>query len=75
MSVAIDMRPGLARALMPRLTGRMFVHPVFDYLLIGGGLSLLVSALVLWRGSSITFSNEFMAYIFLLSNSACYINN
>jgi hypothetical protein len=75
MSVAIDMRPGFAGALMPRLTGRMFVHPVFDYLLIGGGLSLLVSALVLWRGSSITFSNEFMAYIFLLSNSAHFASS
>jgi hypothetical protein len=76
MSVAIDMRPGFARALMPRLTGRMFVHPVFDYLLIGGGLSLLVSAIVLWRGGAlIAFSNEFMAYILVLSNTAHFASS
>lgn len=34
--------------LTSSLLGKSFVHPVFDYLLIGGGLSLLVAALVAW---------------------------
>src|SRR2546427_12186954 len=32
--------------LFTTLTGRCFVHPLLDYLLIGGGLSLLVTAIV-----------------------------
>ena len=30
--------------------GRAFIHPVFDALIIGGGLSLLVTALLAWGG-------------------------
>ena len=30
--------------------GRAFVHPVFDTLIIGGGLSILVTALLSWGG-------------------------
>ncbi len=33
--------------------GRTFVHPAFDYLVVGGGLSLPVAALVLAHGVSI----------------------
>ena len=29
------------------MLGRCFVHPVFDYALIGGGLSLIVTAIAL----------------------------
>lgn len=39
---------------MARLgVGRMFVHPAFDYLVVGGGLSLPVVALVLFHGVSL----------------------
>lgn len=34
------------RGLPNALLGRMFVHPAFDYMLIGGGLSLVVAAFV-----------------------------
>ncbi len=34
-------------ALGPALLGRDFVNPLFDYLLIGGGLSLLVAGVIL----------------------------
>ena len=34
-------------ALGPALLGREFVNPLFDYLLIGGGLSLLVAGFIL----------------------------
>ncbi|MFP6574544.1 MAG: hypothetical protein VB912_05280 [Pirellulaceae bacterium] len=37
-------RSGFASSLL----GNSFVHPLFDYLLIGGGLSLLVAGLVYW---------------------------
>jgi len=35
------------------IVGRTFVHPLFDYLVVGGGLSLPVVALVLVHGVSI----------------------
>ena len=38
--------PQNAQALSTFSIGRMFVHPLFDYLLIGGGLSLLVTGVV-----------------------------
>jgi hypothetical protein len=43
--------PAPARVRLSLDSGRPFVHPVFDYLLIGGGLSLLVLA-DLKRGSA-----------------------
>ena len=33
--------------------GRAFVHPAFDYLVIGGGLSVLVTALLAWGGRAL----------------------
>ena len=54
------------------LLGRTFVGPVFDYLLIGGGLSLVVSVAVLKfpriEGGLITAAT--LAYITLFCNSA-----
>ena len=45
----------VARAVPPAsrgvlVVGRTFVHPAFDYLLIGGGLSLVFAVFVAWRG-------------------------
>ena len=34
--------------------GRVFVHPVFDTLVIGGGLSVLVTALLSWGGNALS---------------------
>ena len=53
------------------LVGRCFVHPLFDYLAIGGGLSLITTALVLWlsppgQATSMTM----LPWIILLSNSS-----
>jgi hypothetical protein len=48
------------------------VHPVFDYMLIGGGLSLIVTAIVLrqpWL-SQIELVGRPVAYLILLTNSA-----
>jgi hypothetical protein len=39
-----------APPLLSQLVGRAFVHPLFDGLVIGGGLSLLVMAVVVARG-------------------------
>jgi len=63
---------------MGRLTvGRMFVHPAFDYLVIGGGLSLPVVALVLFNGVSIGGPGPLLgapaalfAALFIVSNNA-----
>jgi len=53
------------------LTGRMFVHPAFDYLLIGGGLSLLVTAAVLLLpGTAGLLNANTLPYFILVSNSA-----
>jgi len=57
--------------LAQRLVGRTFVHPVFDYLLIGGGLSLLVIPLVYaYAGDSSLVSFELLPWFILFSNSA-----
>src|SRR5262245_30339432 len=44
-------RKEVPRGLATALRGRSFVHPFLDYLLIGGGLSLLVTASVLMNPS------------------------
>jgi hypothetical protein len=56
---------------MAALLGRSFVHPLVDYLVIGGGLSLAVTVLVVLypRRSSIIEWGE-LPYFILLSNSA-----
>ena len=57
----------LGRALL----GRNFVNPFFDYLLIGGGLSLFVVGFILFNPLGSEFiSTETLPYFFLLSNSA-----
>lgn len=54
-----------------RLFGRVFVHPAFDYLLIGGGLSLIVTALILLQPRfAETLSPTTLPYVILLSNGA-----
>ena len=53
------------------LVGRCFVHPIFDYLLIGSGLSLFVPILVWLSPSGSQFiSYDNLPYFILLSNSA-----
>ena len=53
------------------LVGRNFVNPLFDYLLIGGGLSLFVIGFVLMNPLGSGFiSTETLPYFFLASNSA-----
>lgn len=53
------------------LTGRCFVHPVFDYLLIGGGLSLVVIPSVYWLSArSMMFDSSMLPWFILFSNSA-----
>ncbi len=53
------------------LVGRAFVHPTFDYLLVGGGLSLLVTATVIMvpRTAGLLDSVT-LPYFILFSNSA-----
>jgi hypothetical protein len=63
---------------MGRLSvGRAFVHPAFDYLVIGGGLSLPVVVLVLAHGGSLGGGSgtlgapaAFLAALFIVSNNA-----
>jgi hypothetical protein len=53
------------------LVGRCFVNPLFDYALIGGGLSLVVTAIILYLpayASVLGFTT--LAYLILFSNSA-----
>ncbi len=58
-------------ALTARLLGRSFVNPVFDYLVIGGGLSLIVTAIVATAaGGGDLISLDTLPYFILLSNSA-----
>ena len=64
-------RDGSQRSLSARLSGRTFGHPVFDYALIGGVLSLVVTAAVAFhpRGAGLV-SVEALPYLFLLGNAA-----
>ena len=48
-------RAGEAAKGSGALLGRAFVHPVFDYLVIGGGLSLCVAALLVTRPEYLAF--------------------
>jgi hypothetical protein len=53
------------------LIGRCFVHPIFDYLLIGGGLSLIVIPAVYWLSDrSAMFDFSMLPWFILFSNSA-----
>ena len=56
---------------MKALVGRTFVHPFFDYLFIGGGLSLVCTILVYQRQNPLLgWSLETLPWFILLSNSA-----
>lgn len=65
-----------ARSLSAALIGRSFVHPLFDYLLIGGGLSLILTVCVLLdpsRGDIV--DRAALPYFVLLSNSAHFASS
>ncbi len=56
---------------LERLLGRTFLHPVIDYLLIGGGLSLIVIPLLYgFSGGQSLISFGLLPWFILLSNSA-----
>jgi hypothetical protein len=60
-----------AGTLWRSLRGRTFLHPLLDYTLIGGGLSLLLTLVIVARsGSSDLLGPVAMPYLILLSNSA-----
>ena len=54
--VAADALPPTSRGIV--VPGRVFVHPLFDYLLIGGGLSLAFTAVVAAGGGAQRMMNE-----------------
>lgn len=59
------------RDLTAALKGRCFVSPAFEYLVIGGGLSLMVTAIVLFnRSNPVLLGTGPMAGIVLFSNGA-----
>lgn len=59
-----------------RFVGNMFVHPAFDYLLIGGGLSLLVSALVYVKADmTLALTAGWLPAFILISNSAHFASS
>ena len=59
-----------------RLIGRSFIHPVADYLLIGGAASLIVfAALLAIPGSDALASSALVAWLVLLSNSAHFASS
>ncbi|REJ66821.1 MAG: hypothetical protein DWQ31_13485 [Planctomycetota bacterium] len=53
-----------------RLTGRSFIHPLFDYLVIGGGISLIATIVIWQSGRSDIVPMAVVPLILLLSNSA-----
>ncbi len=64
-------RKAITPGLLTTLQGRCFVHPLLDYLLIGGGLSLLVTLVVVMnRQQPNLFDAGTLAWIVLFSNGA-----
>lgn len=60
-----------AAAPQRRFLGKAFVHPLFDYLLIGGGLSLIVIPIArAIHGERALMSFDVLPWFILLSNSA-----
>ena len=70
----IDVRPipmksmRSERNLASALIGRSFVHPLFDYVFIGGALSLIVTAIVLGTGRTQLVSPAALPFFILFSN-------
>jgi len=65
-----------ARSFTSALVGRSFVHPLFDYLLIGGGLSLVLTAIILGdrrRGDIV--DQAALPWFMLFSNSAHFASS
>jgi hypothetical protein len=57
-------------------TGRTFLHPAFDYLVIGGGLSLLVVALFWWEPAAAGAAGPAaLAALLLASNMAHFASS
>jgi hypothetical protein len=50
--------------------GRTFVHPAFDYLVIGGGLSVAVGLLALTWSATLGLPAELLAALIIVSNNA-----
>src|SRR5258708_6837702 len=70
--MAAVIQPGDGKG-WPLQWGRTFVHPLFDYLVIAGGLSLLVTAAVFGLGSGLDWGGStatLLAVLVLVSNSA-----
>jgi len=62
---------GAVPSIGARLLGRPFIHPVFDYAVIGGGISLLVTAfLVAAPKGDLLVSSATMSYLLLFCTSA-----
>jgi hypothetical protein len=65
-----------SRELTTALLGRSFVHPLFDYALIGGGLSLILTAFVLAKPERGAIVDEAMLpWFMLVSNSAHFASS
>jgi hypothetical protein len=63
--------PPAARSAVAAVFGRSFVHPAFDYFLIGGGLSLIATVGVLaYPQYPQAISLSTLAFCILVSNSA-----
>ena len=66
----------LVRNLPAALVGRMFFNPVVEYLLIGGGLSLLATAFLRWGPyHPASYTGATLATLLLASNSAHFASS
>src|SRR5262245_51636097 len=66
----LERRPTPGPAPSHPRSGNVFLGPAFDYLLIGGGLSLLVTPFVLWQPVLTPTSMNWQLGVFLLVNYA-----
>ncbi len=56
-------------------SGRSFVSPVFDTMLIGGGLSLVVVGILLFVPGGESLANIELTYLLLIGNSAHFASS
>lgn len=64
--------PATASFAVSRLWGRSFVNPLFDYLLIGGGLSLACVALLLVEGGRLSWIRPGLLPVIILASTASH---
>src|SRR6185436_3988978 len=72
MSAAVAVPDSRRRRDLGAFVGRTFLHPAFDYLVIGGGLSLVVVAVLVWGGPTLAAAAVLPMPVFLMTTNLAH---